>query len=216
MTRGEKGSAALRILLKTSTVKAIKSFILNPRQRCKRLVVVLGVALIYVLPILTIPGLAAIYLKIEGIKGDVTTQGYEGTIAVQSAQVGVGRGIGSPTGGQGRETTTPSFSEVTITKVSDSTTPALFLEAVAGTKGKAVDLLFTRTLTTGQEVPYYTITLSDVLVSSFSQSSGGDVPAESISLNYTKIEMIYTPYDAKGTKGTPVRAGYDLTNGAKF
>ena len=88
-------------------------------------------------------------------------------------------------------------------------------EVLAATPEAAAQLPPSYELTLTEEGDY-TITLSDVLVSSFSQSSGGEVPAESISLNYTKIEMIYTPYDAKGTKGTPVRAGYDLTTGAKF
>jgi type VI secretion system secreted protein Hcp len=201
-------------LLPIRAVKAIKSFILNPRQRWKRLGVVLCVALIYVLPILTIPGFAAIYMKVEGIKGDVTVKGFEGYIELNSAQFGVGRGISSPTGG-GREATPPSFSEMNISKVTDGTTPALFLETVAGS-GKTVDILFTRTLGTGQEVTYYAITLSDVLVSGFSQSSGGDLPSEALSLNYSKFQMTYTPYDAKGTKGIPIRAGYDLSTGKTF
>jgi type VI secretion system secreted protein Hcp len=65
-------------------------------------------------------------------------------------------------------------------------------------------------------VTYYQITLSDVLVSGFSQSSGGDVSSESMSLNYTKFKMTYTPYSPSGVKGTPISAGYDLTTGQKF
>jgi type VI secretion system secreted protein Hcp len=40
--------------------------------------------------------------------------------------------------------------------------------------------------------PYLTITLSDVLVSSYQEGNGGGgKPTESISLNFTKIEFKY-------------------------
>jgi type VI secretion system secreted protein Hcp len=195
-------------------VKAIKSFILNPRQRWKRFGIVLCVALIYVAPMLTIPGVAAIYMKIEGIKGEVIAKGHEGWIEVNSAQFGVGRGISSPVGGT-RDTSPPNLSEFVVTKPTDSSTPALFLESTIGSTGKQVDLHFTRTTANGEQT-YYTVTLSDVLVSGFSQSSSGDRPSESISLNYTKFNMIYTPVDASGKLGTPIPATYDLTTGKGF
>jgi type VI secretion system secreted protein Hcp len=195
-------------------VKAIKSFILNPRQRWKRFGAIFCVALIYVAPMLTIPGMAAIYMKMEGVKGEVTAKDHEGWIEVTSAQVGLGRAISSPVGGK-RDASLPSFSDVTITKPMDSASPPLFLESVLGKAGKQVDLHFTRSVE-GQEIVYYTITLSDVLVSSFSQSSGGDRPMESLSLNFTKFNMIYTPVDDKGGTGAPIPATYDLTTGKGF
>jgi type VI secretion system secreted protein Hcp len=207
-------SMAIRPLLQPSPVKAIKSFILNPRQRWKRLGAVFCVALIYVAPLLTIPGMAAIYMKMEGVKGEVRTEGHEDWIELSSVQMGLGRAIASPVGGK-RDASLPSFSDVTITKSTDISTPPLFLESVMGKAGKQVDLHFTRSID-GQEVVYYTITLSDVLVSSFSQSSGGDRPTESLSLNFTKFNMIYTPVDVKGGTGTPLPATYDLTTGKGF
>lgn len=194
-------------------MKAIKSFILNPFQRWKRLGLVLGVVLIYALPILTIPGLAAVYMKIEGIKGEVTTPNYEGMIEIDSMQLELARSIQSSPGAP-RESSSPSFSDVTITKRTDSTSPHLFLEAAAGVVGKKVDLHFT-TSVNGEERTYYLVTLSDVLVSGFSQSSGGENPTESLSLNFTKIEMSYTPY-VGGKAGTPIRAGYDVMANKKL
>jgi type VI secretion system secreted protein Hcp len=203
------------VLLRIQPVKAIKGFILHPRQQWKRIVTIFGVGLIYILPLLTIPGMAAIYMKIEDIKGEVTTKGYEGWIEVHSAAFSVSREIAEPTGGiSDRESGRARFSDFSVTKIADSTTPLLFLESVLGS-GKQVDIHFTKAIDAAVQ-PYYTITLSDVLVSGFSQSSGGDVPMESMSLNFTKIKTSFTPTDPKGGTGTPITRGYDITTGKAF
>lgn len=191
-------------------MKAIKAFVFRPRPLWKRLLVFFCVGLIYALPVMTIPGFAAMYLKIEGVDGEVTAKGHEKWIEINSAQWGVGRGVSAPSGGT-REASAPSFSELTLTKLTDKTTPFFFLQAATGT-GRQVDIHWTQSSALGGEVVYYAITLSDVLVSGFSQSSGGDRPAESISLNYSKFQMTYTPIDpATGKAGTPISAAYDLT-----
>jgi type VI secretion system secreted protein Hcp len=152
----------------------------------------------------------AIYMKYGEIEGDVTAEGHEGWIEVNSFQFGVGRGIGSPTGRKSdRETSSPSVSEITVTKSSDKTTPLLFQEALQG-EGVQVDLHFVRTSAGTLEV-FYEVTLTNTLVSGFSQSSGGDNPSESLSLNFTKIEVKFTPINEDHSKGTPVPAGYDLS-----
>ena len=195
-------------LLKRSSMKAIKAFVCRPRSWWKRLGTYFCVALIYALPIITIPGFAAIYLKIEGVEGEAITKGHEKWIEVSSLQWGVGRSV-TLSGGT-NQGSLPNFSEVVFTKPTDKTTPFFFLEAAQG-KGKEVSIDFTQPSGTSGEQIYYQITLSDVLVSGFSQSSGGDRPTESIALNFSKIKMTYTPYSPTGIKGTPVSAEYDLT-----
>ena len=50
----------------------------------------------------------AIYLNIDGLKGDVTAAGHEEWIECMSLQWGVGRGIHTPTGSsQERESSAP-------------------------------------------------------------------------------------------------------------
>lgn len=189
-------------------MKAIKAFVCRPRSWWKRLGTYFGVALIYVLPIITIPGFAAIYLKIEGVEGESTAKGHEKWIEVDSFQWGVSRTISIGTGGP--LVSLPSFSEIVFTKPTDKTTPFFFLEAVQGkAKGGVID--FTEASPTGgPERTYFQITLSDVLVSGFSQSSGGDRPVESISLNFGKISMTNTVYNPDGTKGGSTGVGYDV------
>ncbi|HEX5223096.1 MAG TPA: type VI secretion system tube protein Hcp [Verrucomicrobiae bacterium] len=117
-------------------------------------------------------------------------------IPISSLQWGESRAIGSPTGGGGgRETSPPSFSEVTISKMMDSASPQLAMLAANG-DGNATCVITIKHATSG--IALYTLTLEKVFISSYSVSSGGDVPAESLSLNFTKIIWVYQKLDSTG------------------
>jgi type VI secretion system secreted protein Hcp len=153
-----------------------------------------------------------IYMKFTNpaINGDVTTAGYTQQILLNSLQWGVGRAIGAATGKSGnREGSTPTVSEITVSKEFDNASGGLLKEALGtGTKGTAV-ISFVRTDDGGAKV-YLVATLTDVALSSFSLSSGGDRPSESLSLNFTKIEWKFTPTNPDGTDGSPYPVTYDL------
>jgi len=154
----------------------------------------------------------AIYVKYTNpnISGGVTTQGYAGQFEVHSFQFGIGRGVGSPIGGtSNREATTPSVSEIVMTKDLDEASGPLVKEAYSGA-GKATAVIsFVRT-DGGGGVTYLEYTLTNVMLSGYSVSSGGDKPTESISLNFTKIETKITPQKDDGTPGTAYPVTYDL------
>jgi type VI secretion system secreted protein Hcp len=156
----------------------------------------------------------AIYVKYTnpGITGGVTTKGYDSPaqFEVNSFQFGIGRGVGSPTGGStNREATTPSVSEIVMTKNLDEASGGLVKEAYSGA-GKATAVIsFVRT-DGGGGVTYLEYTLTNVMLSGYSISSGGDKPSESISLNFTKIETKIIPQKADGTPGTAYPVTYDL------
>ena len=154
----------------------------------------------------------AIYVKYTNptIDGGVTTKGYEKQFEVHSFQFGIGRGVGSPTGGStNREASTPSVSEIVMTKDLDEASGNLIKEAYSGA-GKATAVIsFVRT-DGGGGVTYLEYTLTDVMLSGYSISSGGDRPSESISLNFTKIETKIIPQKADGTVGTAFPVTYDL------
>ncbi|WP_311031250.1 Hcp family type VI secretion system effector [Mesorhizobium koreense] len=156
----------------------------------------------------------AVYMKYEGIDGEVTQKDHVKWIEVQSFQFGVGRGISTPTGStNNRESSHASVSEVTVTKSMDGASPKLFTESAAGTTGKKVEINFVSTGDPGMVYAKYT--LDDTLISGYSVSSGGDRPSESLSLNFTKVEFEMTPHDDKNAAGTPVRVSYDLTTAKK-
>jgi type VI secretion system secreted protein Hcp len=152
----------------------------------------------------------AIYMKIDTIKGDVTAAGYTEWIAIHSLQFGVGRGISSQVGGAAkREASAPSISEVTITKSFDKSSIELFAWSLAG-KSKLVKIDLVQTGTKDQLNAYLKYELTNTLLSGYSLSSGGDLPTESISLNFTKITEKYTQYKDDNAVGQPVLKGYDL------
>ncbi len=150
----------------------------------------------------------AIYMKVDGIEGNVTAKGFEKMIEVYSFSVGVGRGITTKAGNtQDREANAPSFSEINVTKVLDKTSPLFFTESCVG-KAKNYEFHFVETSDGLEE--YYDCKLSNVLISSYSLSSDGGEPSESISLSYDKIEVSFSPRDDKDAKGGAVRAAYNL------
>jgi type VI secretion system secreted protein Hcp len=151
-----------------------------------------------------------IYMKYEGIEGDVTAAGHEKWIELNSCQWGVGRSMSNPTGrGAGREASAPSVSEITVTKTLCSGSSGLFEASLVG-EGKPVQIDFCKTEKDNLE-PYLTLTLSDTMVSGYSQSSGGNAPSESLSLNFTKIEHKHTPMGEDNAPGSPVAKSWNLS-----
>jgi type VI secretion system secreted protein Hcp len=153
----------------------------------------------------------AIYMNYTSptISGDVTAAGYEKWIEVNSFQWGVGRGIGSAQGSGGnREASTPSVSEVSITKDEDESSGPLLQEAFNGAGNAVVTITFVRT--GSPAVEYLSYILTNVMLSGYSTSSGGERPAESISLNFTQIEIDVTPQKPDGTAGTKFPVTYNL------
>jgi type VI secretion system secreted protein Hcp len=149
-------------------------------------------------------------LKYDGIDGEATAENHTKWIDIQSVQFGIGRSIATPTGATAnRESSEPSVSEIVVSKSLDSSSSKLFTESVTGKVGKKVEIHLVSTGSPGNVYAEYTLT--NALISGYSVSSGGDRPSESISINFTKIEYKFTPYDNKNDAGTPVTVSYDLS-----
>lgn len=152
----------------------------------------------------------AIFMKYGDITGDVTTSGFEAWTELQSCQWGVGRGVGSAmSGAMSRESSVPSISEIVCTKNMDAASPGLWTDSVAGMFNTLVTITFTTT-SKGETEKFLSYELTDCGLSGYSLSSGGDMPSESLSLNFAKVSWTLTPIKADGS-GTPVTQGYDLT-----
>lgn len=151
----------------------------------------------------------AIYMKYGSIKGDATHEEHKDWLTIDSLQWGAGRSIMTPAGStRNREASEPSVSEVTVTKSMDASSPSLFTEALTGNKGTEVKINLVSTGSPGRV--FATYTLSDALVSSYSMSSGGDRPSESISINFSKVQFKYIPTKTEHGAGTPTTVSYDL------
>ena len=150
------------------------------------------------------------FIKIGDIKGESVDDKHAEWIDVQSFQWGVERKISLVAGTPDREASTPSVSEITITKNLDSASPALFLNAVGGTPAIPTVTLALQDQTT--RTVFYRFTLSDVMISSQSGNgaAGDSKPSESISLNFTKIKIEYFARDPKGGLTAIPAVTYDL------
>lgn len=143
------------------------------------------------------------------IKGDVTAQGYDQWIALDSFQFGVEKPVTFTS--SGTQAGAPKFSDITITKQMDKSSPQLLQEMLApSAPSPVVKIDFVRTLGTGQPVTYAEYTLTNPIITGYSTSSGGSLPTESITIAFTKITYSFTPMTLTGVLGSPITVGWDL------
>ncbi len=160
---------------------------------------------------------AAIFIKFDGVDGEVASKGHEKWIEILSWSWGVSN-AGSSSMGSGGGAGKVSLQDFHFSHSIDKASPQLFLACAQGKHIPKATLSFTRSSsspdgTAGQEVEYYRITLSDVVVSSLQggtpppgTTQGGDRPHESISLNFQKIRMEYRTIDSSGQAGQVISA----------
>jgi type VI secretion system secreted protein Hcp len=138
----------------------------------------------------------ALFVRIEGLTGEVTEPGYEGWMLCSTFNLGMGRGVSVSGGGAGRrEATAPSVSEVSLTKEIDSVDAQLFKEALRGSTRRA-DLHFTQTDRAGRHVAFLKYVLTETIISGYSVNAGSGRPVVSFSLNFAAITSEYLTVDA--------------------
>jgi len=149
------------------------------------------------------------FLKMDGVEGESTDKTHGKEIDVLSWSWGASQS-GSMAAGGGGGAGKVSMQDLSITKHIDKSSPKLFEALATGKHLKEAKLVLRSA--GGSQVEYLVITLSDVLVSSYSTggSSGDDRPTESISLNFAQIKMSYVEQDTKGSAGAAVEFGWDI------
>jgi type VI secretion system secreted protein Hcp len=150
-----------------------------------------------------------IYWKPEkSAKGDATEKGHADWIKVDAVSLSAGRTIHTLMGRVSDRQADPGHvSEMTITKEMDTASMNLFKATCVGA-GEKMEIDVTRAGTTqdAAEIVYLKYTLENALITGYSFNSTGNKPSETLTLNFTKITMAYTPQDAaaKGTGTIPV------------
>lgn len=145
------------------------------------------------------------YIKIDGVEGESSRsrRAPGGEIDVLSWSWGSSRHAG---GGGGGRIALRSLDQVTVTARADKSSPKL---AEALSRGQRLGTIVLEAKPTrGSEDDYVRYTLTDVIVTSVrssGSSGGGDVPTESVSLSFTKIEVDYQGQEARGLLGVPAR-----------
>jgi type VI secretion system Hcp family effector len=133
---------------------------------------------------------AAAYMKLGDIKGQMSTSDdkknfYKGWIELNSVSCNAAR-------------STPSLSEIAVTKVTDSTSPALSQAAASGRRFPSAKI---HLLDASGGAAYLQYELKNVMISSYqtggNPAADGSIPTETLSLNFDKI----TWRNQDGSKG---------------
>lgn len=129
------------------------------------------------------------------IKGTSTVSGHTDWITIDAIQMGVGRAISVSGGGTDRDTSNPSFSEISLTKATDIASADLFMQAVCGKSLGKAEIHFIQTGGSDKkEQVFLTLELDGPIISSYSASSGGERPSEQFTINFTKISYKYDSF----------------------
>ena len=150
---------------------------------------------------------AAAFLKFEGVDGEATDADHDKWIDVLSIDHSVSRNIDSSL--STRSSGAVTFSDITVTKELDKSTPKL-LEAVAtGTVIPNVEFHLTSSQGT-----YYAYELKNVMITSYLMSGDADDrPTEEVTLNFEQIKMTYTEYDSDGKSKGNVEFSWKVEEG---
>lgn len=154
------------------------------------------------------------FLKIDGIKGESKDSTKKDEIDVLAWSWGLsnsGTFHMGPGGGAGKA----NIQDLSVTKYVDASSADLQLACCNGKHIKNAVL----TVRKAGEKPleYIIITLTDVLVTSFSSggSGGEDRLTENMTLNFTEVEYVYWTQDPKGGKGEKSTFKYNIAENIK-
>ena len=151
-----------------------------------------------------------IYLKIDSIKGNCTDDGFKEQIMVDSFQHGLSLALTSHGKNSDRTSGGPSFSEMSFSKVMDSSTPLLYAACAGARPLKTAVVTVTRD---ENDKPMTTVVyhLGEAMISSISTSgSTGSIPHESFSIHFTSITSQVTQQNTDSTKKGVSPFGWDL------
>jgi type VI secretion system secreted protein Hcp len=154
-------------------------------------------------------------LEIDGIKGESKDDKHAGTIEISSFSWGA-TNTGTSASGTGGGAGKVSFQDLHFTTSVNKASPLLMLACASGQHIKKA-VLFVRKQG-GDQQEFYTITLEDVLVSSY-QSGGSEgshaIPTDQFSLNFTSIKFEYKPQKPDGSLDSAINAGWNVKTNKK-
>lgn len=139
------------------------------------------------------------FLKIDGIPGESTDDKHKDWIEILSYNLGVSQMASTGSTGGGRSAGRADFKDFSFSKEVDKSSAKLLLFCANGSHVKEMTLQLHRA--TGDKQKYLEIKLTDNLITSVHPAGGGGgIPSESVTVNFGKIEYVYTQTDTKTGK----------------
>ncbi len=153
------------------------------------------------------------YMKIDGIEGESTDQKHPGWIEVLDYDFCIAQKVSrcaSTAGGASAERA--DFSEFTITKMLDKSSPLL---AQACAEGRHINSIVIELWRAGK-VKYMAYQLTNCMISSVSTYGDDGFPEENIALNVGRFEIVYTQQSrSTGLALGQVACGWDRTRNCR-
>ncbi|HVY57276.1 MAG TPA: type VI secretion system tube protein Hcp [Xanthobacteraceae bacterium] len=153
-------------------------------------------------------------LVIDGIKGESQDAKHKDAIEIDSFSFGE-TNTGSFAFGTGGGTGKVNFQDMHFSTRVNKASPNLMIACATGKHINKATLYARKSTGDGGQQEFLTITLEDVLVSSY-QTGGHDgnghstLPTDQFSLNFAKIELAYKPQEDTGKLGAAITAKYDV------
>src|SRR3569623_1466533 len=150
------------------------------------------------------------FLKIDDLKGDSIDEKHPNEIQVLSWSWGMSQS-GSTHSATGGGSGKVNVQDLSIMKNIDTTTTNLIKACCNGTHIKSA-LLKVRKDGGKSAVVYLLNKMQDLIVSygSTGGSGGGDMITESVTLNFAKVSLDYTPQDKTGAPGSVMSAAWNI------
>jgi type VI secretion system secreted protein Hcp len=150
----------------------------------------------------------SVFARIGSIKGESQDARHKDEIEVLSWSWGLSQS-GTMAHGGGGGAGKASFQDFTFTHHVDKASPLLMLACAKGEHIRDARITVRKAGEGLQE--YLMITMTDVLVSSVSDSGGeGDTPMESVALAFAKVDLEYKPQKPDGSLDAGLHFTYDL------
>jgi len=152
---------------------------------------------------------ADIFAKIGDIKGESLDTKHKDEVEVLSWSWGVSQS-GSVTGGGGGGAGKASFHDLNFTHHVDKASPVLLTACATGKHIKEATITVRKAGKGQQE--FLIVKMSDVIITGVNPSGSGEgaATAESVALQFAKVELEYKPQKADGSLDAGVFFKYDI------
>jgi type VI secretion system secreted protein Hcp len=154
-----------------------------------------------------------IYMKFGNIQGDATQKGYEGWINLHHFDWSLERKFAEKQTGRAfnREGAQAEMHECTVTKAADASSATLLQTATTEFKGQPCEIAFVRTGNPGDW--YLKFKLTDALIAKLSVSGGAERPDETITINFTEVEIHTKTLNSTNDGEEPLMTSFDAATG---
>ena len=153
------------------------------------------------------------FLKITGIDGESQKENHKNEIDITDFSFGATQTAAWHTGGAGGGAGKADITGVTISKRVCKASVNLFKACATGKHISDMTIYALKAGDGEQPMIYYTVKLTDVIISSFDNTAHieGDSVLESVSLTCAKFEFEYQPQSNTGAKdGGAIKSFFDI------